>query len=204
MGNWRGRSKMAAAGRPPGRRSAVAALVLAALVLAAGCGEELSEAEVQALVGQGGSQEFNIGNDVEFGTASNHAANFLLGSRITVPGTVALKRFGLITKATGPQVQMALYADVSGNPGPLVAFTPITAMTLGVQEIPVAEVALPAGDYWVMAVYDVDASVGVLNDGVTPYKFVALFFGSPLPDPFPPPNTQTGAQFNYYIVVQSS
>jgi len=126
------------------------------------------------------------------------APNYLNGNKITVAEASTLTHLCLIGKAAGPQVKLALYMDVSGEPGQLVASTPATTIVDGELEIPVAEAALPAGDYWIAAVYNTIASIGMYNYGVV-NKYVALAFGSALPGTFPAATTATGPGFNYYI-----
>ena len=63
----------------------------------------------------------------------------------------------------------------------------------------VTDVALAAGDYWVMAVFDSVASVGVSYTGS--FQFRELTFGGGTPDPFGAATTVSGQTFNFYINV---
>jgi hypothetical protein len=150
-----------------------------------------------------GGTLFRYGNVAPFASNSSHAPNDLLGSPLSVPQNSTLVAFGVIARSSGPQVIMALYTDSGGQPGTLVAQT--TAVTLNNQtmEIPAPSVAVPAGSYWIMAVYNVSASVGIdFSNAQAKVDYTSLNFGSMLPSPFPAPTTYTGQQFNYYIVVQ--
>jgi hypothetical protein len=63
-------------------------------------------------------------------------------------------------------------------------------------------VALPAGTYWIMGIFDVTASIGFSTAaGANVVSYVSLPFGAPLPSRFPAPTTYTGQTFNYYLVV---
>ncbi|MDP2307094.1 MAG: putative metal-binding motif-containing protein [Pseudomonadota bacterium] len=144
----------------------------------------------------------HIGNDVEFATASSHAANYLLGSLITVPDTMTVTDLALIGKTAVGSVKMGLYTDVYGNPGTLVVSTPGTPVVDGVEEIPVTPTVIPAGDYWIMGVYSATASIGITyaDDATKVVKYRSYSYSSALPTTFGSPSTYTGQEFNYYIV----
>ena len=109
----------------------------------------------------------------------------------------------LIAKADGPNVILALYTDNAGWPDRLVAATPATPMTVGPMEIPVAPTSVSAGTYWIMGVYDTDASIGIdQSDPTAPVRYAAQPFASPLPDPFGPATAYSGQKFNYYVRVE--
>lgn len=136
----------------------------------------------------------------EFAQISGHDSNFLLGSRITVPAASTLTHLCLIAKGAGPQVKIGLYTDVGGEPGQLIASTLATTLVAGRLEIPVAETALAAGDYWFMAVYNTTASIGFNTaNAAAVVKYTAHSFATPLPATFPTPMTYSGQEFNYYI-----
>lgn len=142
----------------------------------------------------------HIGNDVEFGTASHHLPNYLLGSKITVPTAMTVTDLALIGKTAVGNVKMALYSDVAGSPSALLVQTAGTAVTVGVEEISVTPTAIAAGNYWIMAVYNVDASIGISYAGTTTVKYRSLTYASALPNPFGAITTYSGQEFNYYIV----
>ena len=109
----------------------------------------------------------------------------------------------MISKGNGPNVILSLYGDASGDPGHLMAFTAATPMALGRVEIPVTPTPLPAGTYWIMGVYDADASIGIDDsDPNMPVRYEDQPFSSPLPDPFGAAFEYAGQQFNYYIKVE--
>ena len=143
-----------------------------------------------------------IGNDTEFSSSSSHAANYLLGSKITVPTATTLDTFGVIFKSGSADYKMALYTDSSGNPGTLVAQTgTLTYSGSGRVEPDIADVALPAGDYWIMAIFNTTASLGISYASGTTVKYRGLSFSSPLPTTFGSPTTYSGQEVNDYIVV---
>lgn len=141
------------------------------------------------------------GNYNEFASVSGHSPDYLLGSKITVSADCTLSHLCVIGKVAGPQMKLALYADSGGSPGALVASTPATVLAVGLNEVPLAaSIALPAGDYWFMANYDVTAHVGFSTaNAAAVVKYCTLSFASAMPDPFPDPNTYNGQEFNYFI-----
>jgi len=148
-----------------------------------------------------GGSGFVAGNPIEFPSSGSHSPNFLLGSPLSVTTTTTLTHLAVIGKAAGPQFQLALYTDVAGNPGTLIASTPAQALAVGVQEIAVTPTALPAGTYWFMGIYQSTAGIGLALTASAVVKYISLSFGSALPTTFPPPTTYTGQEFNYYIRV---
>jgi hypothetical protein len=119
-----------------------------------------------------------------------------------LPQTAMLTHLCVIAKSAGPNVELALYADANGAPGELVASTGPTPMSVGRMEIPVAPTALPPGMYWMMGVYDSDASIGIdQSDPNMPVRYTSQPFATPLPNPFGPANEYSGQRFNYYIKV---
>ena len=109
----------------------------------------------------------------------------------------------VIAKASGANVMLALYSSPGADPDRLVASTAAVPMTVGAMEIPVAPTSLPAGTYWMMGVYDTDASIGIdENDPNAPDCYAPHAFSSALPDPFGTAFPYTGQRFNYYVRVQ--
>ena len=144
--------------------------------------------------------EFHLGSDKEFPDSSSHSPDYLLGNVVVVPSDMTLTALALIGKSAKANVKMALYTDASGVPDALVAETDSNAVPAGVLEIPVKPVALPAGNYWIMAVFDSYASVGISFPFAEVCQYRSMSFSSAMPDPFGSVSTYTGQLFNYYIV----
>jgi hypothetical protein len=66
----------------------------------------------------------------------------------------------------------------------------------------VGPIALPAGTYWIMAIFSAGASVGRadVTGNLDAYQYLA--FGAALPHPFGAALTYSGDAFNYYLVVE--
>ncbi|MCU0638756.1 MAG: hypothetical protein MUF59_02655 [Candidatus Krumholzibacteria bacterium] len=141
------------------------------------------------------------GKPIEYANGSNHSPNYLLGSKITVPAACTLTHLCVIGKTAGPQVKMALYTEVGGQPSQLVASTPATVLVDGELELAVTPTPISAGNYWFMAVYNTTANVGFLqtNDPNDQVKFFSFTFSSEIPATYPSHSTYTGQVFNYYI-----
>lgn len=147
---------------------------------------------------------FVFGNAVEFAGASVSAPGFLLGGPVTVPAPVTLTHLCLIGKSAGPNTVMALYrSDSLGRPAGLVAATAATPVAAGRVEIPVTPTALAAGTYWLTAVFDVEASVGLdESDATAPVRYVRRPWGMAPPNPFGTASGYNGQRFNYYLLAE--
>jgi len=130
--------------------------------------------------------------------------NYLLGTSIQVPNNATLRGFGFYSYYdSGALLQLALYRDVGGQPAGLVAQSAPAQQIAGRARLDVAPVALPAGRYWLMSIYDREASgVGSSYAASTEIKYISLGFGNGIPDPFPAAHdTYIGGPFNYYVNV---
>ena len=144
------------------------------------------------------------GNFVEFSSASAHSPDYLVGDPLVVTVGSTLTHLCVIAKAAGPNVVLGLYSsNAMGEPDHLMASAPVTTLTVGPVEIPVAATPLPAGQYWMFGVYDAEASIGIdESDPAAPVRYIGRPFGTGLPEPFGPAASYQGQRFNYYIKVQ--
>ena len=141
------------------------------------------------------------GYATDLGSSSSHQPDYLLGSQLVVTAPGTLTHFGVFSKSSGALVKLALYTDVAGNPGTLVASVGPFTLANGVNEIP-ATATLQAGTYWIMGIYNISASIGISFANSDVVKYIALPFASALPATFPSPIVYAGQRFNYYIRVQ--
>jgi len=183
--------------RMPDRPAGVAAMLFlfSALMFTASCGDDNS-----TKAGDTTPEIVKYGFYEEFSETSGHSANYLLGSKITVTEASTLTHLCLIAKTAGPQVKIGLYSDEGGEPELLIVSTPATVLVDGELEIAVTETALPAGDYWFMAVYSTMANIGYnTTNPEAVFKYIDHVFATALPAAFPAPETATEQEFNYYI-----
>lgn len=145
------------------------------------------------------------GNVTPFASSSSHAPNDLLGSPLTIPQGGTLLGFGVVGRVAGSHVELALYTDSGGRPGTLVAQTSSTLVCVGSIEVSgTVQPVIGAGSYWILGVYDVNASIGYdLSVSTASVDWISQPYASPLPTTYPSSsNRYTGQQFNYWVVVQ--
>lgn len=143
-----------------------------------------------------------LGNPSAFGGTTTFGVGYLLGTQVKVDSDTIVTHFGIIPNGGGASVQMALYADQAGEPGALVMSASAELTKAGFLEFPLSSArTLPAGVYWLMAVYSTTAP-GLFDSSGTALvtvKYRDQAFGDPLPDPFGTATTYTGGGFNYWI-----
>ena len=150
----------------------------------------------------GGGDPYHIGWDEEFPNNSSHSPNYLLGSVLTVDDGCNLTHLSVIAKSAGDNVKMALYDDNGGNPGNLVAQTGVHTTSVGVMEMDVlSPVDLAPGDYYIMGVYETQASIGLRTNTGEGVWYRSMSFHDSMPNPFGSPSFYTDQVFNYYMVV---
>jgi len=147
--------------------------------------------------------EVILGNVAPFDEDSNTSPDHLLGSPLKVPVDSTLDAFALLARSGGPRVQMGLYRDSGGRPGSLFASSGIATLPAGggVLELDVRDRRLPAGDYWLVAVFESTASVGYTMSSSEIVAYRTLGFGSALPGRFGEAKTYEGQEFNYWVVT---
>lgn len=147
--------------------------------------------------------EAMFGNSVEFPDPSDHSPGYLTGTAVTIPVAVTVTHLSVIAKAGGPHVQLGLYTNSGGDPGALVVGTAQTPLVVGTVEMAVPATPVAAGTYWLMAMYDQSASVGIdSSDPSEVVKFSTASFGTGLPTSLFFPQTYFGQRFNYYLRAQ--
>ncbi len=131
-------------------------------------------------------------------------SNYLLGTKHTLLQSGTLLSLNLIGRNTGARVQMALYEDNNNVPGDLVTVSEQGVVnTDGIVSLDVTPVKIPAGNYWIMAVYDISGNHSWATQTVnhTVY-FTALSFGNTVPNNAADFITYTGYNFAYFMTVE--
>jgi hypothetical protein len=113
---------------------------------------------------------------------------------------VTVTHLGVIAKASGANVLLGLYRNSGGVPTTLVVGTPPTALVAGRLEMPVTNTRITAGTYWLMAMYDTDASVGVdTSVANAPAMYTFRDFSEGLPATVSGASSMFGQRYNYFL-----
>jgi hypothetical protein len=141
------------------------------------------------------------GYTAAFGSPSSFGANNLLGELISVPTNMTLTALGVVMNAANIHVIMALYTNAGGAPGTVIASTASTTTVVGKMEMPVTNVGLAAGTYWIMGEYDTTVTATLTDDfcNCNSIDYVSITYPS-VPYSFPTPSTYTSGHFPYYVV----
>jgi hypothetical protein len=134
-------------------------------------------------------------------STSGFGVNYLLGEVISIPSAMTLTALGSVVYTAGTHMILALYTNSGGAPGSLLASTASTTMVAGVMELPVANVTLAAGSYWIMGEYD-GTGPTYTDDfcNCNTIDYISITYPS-VPSPFPAsPSTYTSGHFPYYVV----
>jgi len=133
------------------------------------------------------SQNCNIGNETKTSAfiSLSLGANSLSGVKYILSQEGTLKSINLIGNNTGSGVQMAVYDDNNGVPNDLKAFSSLGTVGDGITSLPVTPTLLPAGDYWIMAVYEFIGNNSNYMIGGTAigndFYIEELTYGDPIP-----------------------
>lgn len=142
------------------------------------------------------------GTSEELPSPSFHTPDYLLGSKIKITSSATVTHLSLIAKAFGPKVKMALYTDDGGVPDELVVGSSAHTLVVGRQDIPVTATPVAAGFYWLVAVYDSNASIAYDEGGSNPpYVYRAFSFSDPLPAVFGSASFDGAQSYSYYVKV---
>ncbi len=152
------------------------------------------------------SQNCNIGNDSTNNnfTTGNISANILFGVKYTLSQEGTLNSINLIGNGTGEGVQMAVYDDNGGIPNNLIATSSQGTVDNGVTTLPVNPVLLPAGDYWVMAVYETggnSSNTNTNNATGNVLYYQSLNYGDAIPTNASGFTSNTGQDYLYFLDI---
>ena len=151
------------------------------------------------------SQNCNIGNETTTAdfVDGNFGENYLLGVKYTLNEEGTLNSINLIGNDTGEGVQMAVYDDNSGVPNNLIASSSLGTVGSGITSLPITPTLLPAGDYWIMAVYEVGGNSSDVNGSATgnTVYYQTLIYGSAIPTNASSFSSYTGQDFSCFLGI---
>lgn len=147
----------------------------------------------------------NLGN--QSSTGFTNAADpiykgYLLGIKFTLTTPGILTSLNLIGRNTSANVKMALYEDVSGKPGDLVDSTSIGIVKSGVLSLPVTQQILPAGDYWIMAIYSANGGhTYSKTEAGNKIYYKTMDFGATIPSNASDFTAYQNSTFTYFLGI---
>ncbi|QQE10041.1 hypothetical protein JD969_10990 [Planctomycetota bacterium] len=149
----------------------------------------------------------NYGNDTT-NSAGTHifGGDALLGLKINITQNTIATHIGSIYKGTGSQVQFGIYTDNNNAPDQLIASTnPHNIIYNSHNLIPLtSNTQLNTGNYWLLSLYDVQATGAMRAESLT-IPFILTTFTGTMPTTFPTSHqTYNGESFNYYIVTDTA
>ncbi|QDU32079.1 hypothetical protein KS4_01080 [Poriferisphaera corsica] len=146
----------------------------------------------------------NFGNDT-VNSADTHifGGDALLGLQINVTHNTVATHIGSIYQGTGNQVQFGIYSDFNNAPDQLIASTnPHNIIYNSHNHIPlISNTPINAGTYWLLSLYDVQAT-GTMRAESTTNPYILTSFTGSMPPVFPASHlTYVGRSFNYYLIT---
>ncbi|ARV05624.1 hypothetical protein BTO04_02435 [Polaribacter sp. SA4-10] len=153
----------------------------------------------------GNSQNCNIGNETTSDDflADDLSKDFLLGVKFTLAEEGTLTSMNLVGNDSGSGVQMAVYEDLNNVPNNLIASSDLGTVASGVTSLPVAATLLPAGDYWIMAVYEDTGAHSNFSLTATgnPGFYKSVTYGSAIPTNGSDFTGYSGIDFLYFLEI---
>lgn len=175
-------------------------------------GDAMAVANVANLSGDRVSHEFSfpvvpftrVGEVAQLPNADAITAGYLEGQSIELDKPGKLRRVGLIVNSR-TDVSVGIYSDVAGAPTALLT-TVRARLQVGVNELVVPEVMLPAGTYWFMATFSTLPQTPILYRTTSAttrlLKYVSHSQSAALPAVYPSqPSQLNEPQRNVYLVL---
>ncbi|MBK7759824.1 MAG: hypothetical protein IPI35_26160 [Deltaproteobacteria bacterium] len=147
---------------------------------------------------------YTVGNATAFTSYQTFGANTFVAMPITVSSSATLYSIGTIHSFPSGDMKLAVYTNSGSAPGTLVAQTAATAVSSGAQEVPISagSVSLPAGSYWIAAIYTANSYPTTHTSSTTGWRYVSTSYSSAFPTTAPSTTALTIKSSNYYIVVR--
>jgi hypothetical protein len=147
---------------------------------------------------------YTIGNATAFTTYQSFGANTLVAMPVTVSSSATLYSIGTIHSFPSGDMKLAVYTNSGSAPGTLVAQTAATTISAGTQEVPITagSVSLPAGSYWIAAIYTATSYPTTHTSTTTGWRYATYSYSSAYPTTAPSTLSATVKIANYYLVVR--
>jgi hypothetical protein len=145
-----------------------------------------------------------FGNSADLAQTLIAGPDMMSGNLIDVTSPITVNRLCVIVRhkdGGAGRVRMALYDNATGDlPGQLLASTAPIPVTEGRMEMFTSlPVVIPAGRYWLLAVYDQQTYIGGQETPQQMGAWVPQAFDAPLPSPPSGVTTALGVRINYYL-----
>jgi hypothetical protein len=152
------------------------------------------------------TQDCNIGNENNNGFDSQSGdfyKNYLLGVKFTLGQAGVLHSLNLLGQGTGAEVKMAVYDDNGGVPNNLLTQTAAATVGTGLLSLPVSDIQLTAGNYWIMAIYNSDGMHSFRDDSASTnlVYYTSLNWGTALPATAAGFTSYPGQDFTYFMEI---
>ena len=131
---------------------------------------------------------------------SNLSSNFYVGSKYNLPITGTITGIGYKGNNTGAIMRLAIYTNSVNVPGNVVAYTNTVTVGSGNIVVPVVtQTSIPAGNYWILAVYSGFGNhVNYTNAAFTNTYVFGAYTPNAIPSNTIVWSSSTGQDFNYW------
>ena len=148
---------------------------------------------------------YTVGNATAFTSYQTFGANTLVAIPVSVTSAATLYSIGTIHSFPSGDMKLAVYTHGGASGlGTLVAQTAATTISTGVQEVPITagSVSLPAGTYYIAAIYTANSYPTSHTSSTTTWRYVSYSYSSAFPTTGPSTTALAVKNANYYLVVR--
>ncbi len=125
--------------------------------------------------------------------------NYLYGQQVFIPRDVVMMRLGFNAQLGGYTGRMALYTNVGGAPGTLVAASALAQVVVGPNDLRVTPTMVPQGTYWLLGNFSAGAAIKRNANLSTGLAYVVHQTGDPLPSPLAGTMSTSNRVMNYHV-----
>jgi hypothetical protein len=147
----------------------------------------------------------NAGYQAEFPNYANFGPNTLIAFPIRIPSAGTLDSLAITHKFAGGNVVLALYQNIGGLPGSLVAASVAGSPTFeGTQQLDVPDTFVPEGDYFVALMYSEAAIISypaLAASGMTTAYYKSSPYSMGFPQSFGPATSSTHLRINVWAII---